>query len=235
MQFRPITALTAAIVIAAAGTLAGCGGGDTGQESSAYQEESGMAQAEPAAGAAAQPAAVGQKAPDFTLTDLDGREYRLSDYTKQGKVVVLEWFNPDCPFVVKHHAKTESMAGTYAAASSRGAVWLAINSGAPGKQGYGLERNKSAKADYGMDYPILLDESGKVGKMYGAKTTPHMFIIDSEGTLVYEGAIDDAPNADPASLGTTNYVKRALDELFGGREITAKETQSYGCSVKYAS
>lgn len=217
-----------AVSLLAAGLLAGCGGGDKGQGTTAEKSSESPA---PVLDAPAETAELGKKAPDFVLTDLDGRQHRLSDYA--GKVVVLEWFNPDCPFVKKHHEKTRSMAETYAAAAEKGAVWLAINSGAPGRQGHGLERNKLARAQYGIEYPILLDESGKVGKAYGAKSTPHMFIIDSGGTLVYRGAIDNMPN--PQTLGETNYVRKALEELFDGRQISIKETQSYGCSVKYAS
>jgi peroxiredoxin len=222
---QPIPALAVALII---GLATGCGGGDTGQETTAQKMTE---SSKPTLAATTQKAEIGKTAPGFTLTDLDGRQHRLSDY--RGKVVVLEWFNPDCPFVKKHHERTRSMAETYTSASEMGAVWLAINSGAPGKQGHGLERNKLAKEDYGIEYPILLDESGKVGKAYDAKTTPHMYIIDSNGTLVYRGAIDSTRDAQ--NLGETNYVRKALEELSGGDQVSAKETQSYGCSVKYAS
>jgi len=176
------------------------------------------------------PLQVGAKAPDFELKDIQGKAYKLSQFAD--KTVVLEWFNPDCPFVKKHHQLTHSMIETQAAAAKQGVVWLAINSGAPGKQGNGLERNQKAATEYKMEYPILLDESGTVGKLYGAKTTPHMFVI-SKGTIVYEGAIDDRP--DTEAPGKTNYVRAALQQLGAGKTIDPAQTKPYGCSVKYAS
>lgn len=183
---------------------------------------------EPEAAASAV-AEVGKPAPGFTLTDLDGKVHSLSDYA--GKIIVLEWFNPDCPFVRKHHQKNKTMAGTFARFREDGIVWLAINSGAPGKQGNGVERNQRAREEYGIVYPILLDEAGTVGRMYQAKTTPDMFVIDKEGTLVYAGAIDD--NRSPGKLGETNYVVDCLGSLVAGEEVEPRETRSYGCSVKY--
>lgn len=170
-------------------------------------------------------------APDFTLTDLDGKEHHLQDYLDAGKIVVLEWFNPDCPFVQKHHLKNHTMAETYAKYQGDKIVWLAINSGAPGTQGNGLERNKKAREDYGIEYPILLDENGTVGHAYGAKTTPHMFVIASSGEFLYRGAIDD--NESPAKLGTTNYVANCLAKVTAGEPVEYLQTKSYGCSVKY--
>jgi len=175
---------------------------------------------------------VGEKAPDFLLTDTEGNEHRLSDYLKEDKSVVLEWFNPDCPFVKKHHKVNRSMAETYALAEENDMVWLAINSGAPGKQGAGLERNKKARKDFEIAYPLLLDESGEVGRLYGAKTTPHMFLIDKEGILVYAGAIDNAPNT--KDLGKINYVKSAVAACVTGEPNENTITKPYGCSVKYA-
>ncbi len=174
-------------------------------------------------------AAVGAEAPDFTLTDTEGNEHTLSEYVKEGKTVVLEWFNPDCPFVKKHHQKFSTMKDTRAAHED--VVWLAINSGAPGKQGHGLSRNAKSRGDYGITYPVLLDEAGVVGRMYAAKTTPHMFVIH-EGTLVYAGAIDD--NRSPSKLGETNYVSGVLGNLASGEGVANSETKSYGCSVKYS-
>ena len=178
------------------------------------------------------PAQVGDPAPDFTLTDTEGNTHALSAYLEDGKTVILEWFNPDCPFVQKHHKKTRSMAETSAAASEAGVVWLAINSNAPGKQGNGLERNKKAVDEFEIAYPILLDEKGEVGKAYGAKTTPHMFVI-VEGVIIYAGAIDDRPDA--AQLGQTNYVRQCLRQLQAGEPVEPATTKPYGCSVKYAS
>ena len=176
------------------------------------------------------PLQVGAKAPDFELKDIQGKAYKLSQFSD--KTVVLEWFNPDCPFVKKHHQLTHSMIDTQAFAAKQGVVWLAINSAAPGKQGNGLDRNKQASKEYKMDYPILLDEAGTVGKLYGAKTTPHMFVI-SKGVIVYEGAIDDRP--DTEAPGKTNYVREALMQLSAGKTIDPAQTKPYGCSVKYAS
>jgi peroxiredoxin len=177
------------------------------------------------------PAAVGAPAPDFTLEDTEGKEHRLSAYTEAGKVVVLEWFNPDCPFVRKHHEKNKTMATTYGAFAEKDMVWLAINSGAPGKQGHGLERNRKAREDYGIAYPVLLDETGAVGQLYGAKTTPHMFVVAKSGELVYAGAIDD--NSSAGKLGETNWVSTCLGQVFVGEKVETAQTKPYGCSVKY--
>jgi peroxiredoxin len=174
---------------------------------------------------------VGKPAPDFALKDTDGEEHKLSDYTKAGKTVVLEWFNPDCPFVKKHHVTFNTMASLQSEMKAKGVVWLAINSGAPGKQGAGLERNQKAKAEFKIDYPILLDEAGKVGRMYGAKTTPHMYVIGADGTLLYKGAIDS--DKSPSKAGETVYVRAALTQHLAGEKVGTTQTESYGCSVKY--
>jgi len=173
----------------------------------------------------------GDKAPGFTLMDTEGAEYILQTYLDDGKTVVLEWFNPDCPFIKKHHANHRTMNETFAAVKDEGVVWLAINSGAKGNQGNGLERNQKAVKEYEMPFPVLIDESGEVGRAYGAKTTPHMFIITPEGVVAYNGAIDDDRSA--SKLGETNYVAAALKEMAAGKKITTAETQPYGCSVKY--
>lgn len=175
-------------------------------------------------------AKVGAPAPAFTLTDTDGKTFNLADH--KGEVVVLEWFNPGCPYVKKHHEKLDTMAATYGAFKDKGVVWVAINSGAPGKEGAGLETNKTAKANWKIQYPVLLDETGMVGKMYGAKTTPHMYIINKDGTLAYAGAIDSDSSAGKA--GETNYVKQALTQVLAGETVSTPETKPYGCSVKYA-
>jgi peroxiredoxin len=174
------------------------------------------------------PAAVGQAAPDFTLEDTTGGTFTLSE--QRGKRVVLEWFNPGCPYVVRAHEA--GCLETYPAeAISEGVVWVAINSGAAEKQGAGADTNAKAAEKWGMSYPILLDESGEVGRAFGAKTTPHMFVIDEEGVLVYAGAIDDDPRG---KLGAerTNYVETALREMQTGA-VSTPETKPYGCSVKY--
>jgi len=173
----------------------------------------------------------GDVAPGFTLKAVDGTEHSLQGYLDDGKIVVLEWFNPDCPFIRKHHEKNKTMNETYAAFADRGVVWLAINSGAPGKQGAGWERNQKAAKDFRIPFPVLMDESGAVGRAYGAKTTPHMFIVTAEGKVAYEGAIDDDRSA--AELGKTNYVAAALEEILAGKAVTTKVIPPYGCSVKY--
>jgi peroxiredoxin len=177
-------------------------------------------------------AAPGETAPDFTLPDTEGHEHSLASYLKEGKTVVLEWFNPDCPFIVKHHQKFKTMNESYAKVKDHDVVWLAINSSAEGKQGHGLERNRKAVKDYGIPFPVLLDPAGKVGQLYGAKTTPHMFVITPDGKVAYNGAIDD--NRSAAELGQTNHVLQALRELMQDKAVTTAETQPYGCSVKYA-
>jgi peroxiredoxin len=174
----------------------------------------------------------GDQAPPFILTDTAGAEHSLQTYLDEGRIVVLEWFNPDCPFIKKHHANHRTMNETYAAVKDAGVVWLAINSGAKGKQGNGLERNQKAVKEFEMPFPLLLDESGEVGKAYGAKTTPHMFIITADGLVAYNGAIDDNRSAD--KLGETNYVAKALQEMAAGKKVSAAVTRPYGCSVKYA-
>ncbi|MEZ4648016.1 MAG: redoxin domain-containing protein [Candidatus Eisenbacteria bacterium] len=176
-------------------------------------------------------AEVGEQAPEFVLTDTDGHAHKLSDY--KGKVVVLEWFNPDCPFVKKHHLNNKSMAEAYKSVQGDDVVWLAINSGAAGKQGAGLDRNREARKEYGIAYPVLLDATGIVGHAYGAKNTPHMFVIDKAGKLAYVGAIDD--NASPDVLGEVNYVVQTVGHLRKGESVTMNQTKPYGCSVKYAS
>jgi peroxiredoxin len=181
-----------------------------------------------------QQAKVGAAAPDFELGDLDGNKIKLASY--RGSVVVLEWFNPECPFVKKSHTKG-SLVDTAARHTKEGVVWLAINSGAPGKQGAGIEKNREGRETYKMTHPILLDEDGRVGKAYGAAHTPHMFVIDAKGTLVYRGAIDNSPDAEGESASggkLVNYVDSALAELAAGKTPSVSETEAYGCSVKYA-
>lgn len=179
-------------------------------------------------------AEVGAPAPDFALPDLDGKTVKLSDH--RGKVVVLEWFNPGCPFVVASHTRG-TLKGAAARERGRGVVWLAVNSGAPGKQGHGAEVNRAAAKDWGMDHPLLLDESGDVGQAYGATNTPHMYVVDAKGTLVYAGAIDNSPDGERASPqgGTlVEYVTAALEDVRAGRPVRTPRTKAYGCGVKYA-
>ena len=174
---------------------------------------------------------VGAPAPDFTLSATDGTSFHLADL--RGKVVVLEWFNPDCPFVVNAHGGGP-LATLPASWTQKGVVWLAVNSSAPGKQGNGKERNEKARADWNLGYPVLLDESGTVGKAYGAKTTPHLFVVDPAGTLAYAGALDNAPLGKVDGGGAVvKYADGAVGAVVGGMPVPTPTTQSYGCSVKY--
>ncbi|MDP2313154.1 MAG: thioredoxin family protein [Pseudomonadota bacterium] len=176
-------------------------------------------------------AAVGTPAPDFALRDLSGKEVKLSAY--KGTTVVVEWFNPGCPFVVYAHGEgpLKDMAKKTV---DTGVVWLTVNSSAPGKQGHGLETNQQAVATWGITNPVLLDESGAVGKSYGATTTPNMFVVDPKGTLVYAGALDNAPLG-KAEGAPVNYVKAAIDDVAAGRPVATPTTKPYGCGVKYGS
>lgn len=178
-------------------------------------------------------AIVGEKAPAFHLKDLDGRPVALADFA--GKVVVLEWFNPGCPFVRAAHTKG-SLVDAAARAEKDGVVWLAINSGAPGQQGHGIEANKKGAETFGLKHPVLLDEEGRVGRSYGALKTPHLFVIDEQGTLVYAGAVDNSPDGEgesPEGPRLVRYVDQALAELRGKKPISVPTTKPYGCSVKY--
>jgi len=169
--------------------------------------------------------AVGDQAPAFTLSDTTGNQVSLADYS--GKVVVLEWLNPDCPFVQRHY-KAGTMKNLASKYGTQGVVWLTVNS----TKYMDAAANAKFKAANDLPYPILVDQSGEVGRLYGAMTTPHMYIIDGAGNLVYIGAIDDDPrgNKDGPS---TNYVAVALDEVLAGTAVSTAETKPYGCSVKY--
>lgn len=186
----------------------------------------------PASASAA--AAVGHPAPAFTLTDSNGNSHSLSDF--EGKLVVLEWWNYQCPFVNKHYGGG-NMQKLQKEWTGKGVVWLTISSSGPGKQGYvdEVSANSIMKEKGGAPTAILLDHDGKVGRAYGAKTTPHMFVIDETGTLAYAGGIDDKPSTDQADLATaTNYVQAALEQLSAGEKVTVPTSDSYGCGVKYA-
>ena len=176
---------------------------------------------------------VGQPAPDFTATDTNGVEHSLSDF--KGKNIVLEWSNHECPFVVKHY-KPGNMQKLQKQATEDGAIWLTIVSSAPGKQGHvTAEAANDIMTNAGaLATAKILDESGEIGQLYGAKTTPHMFVIDKDGVLAYAGAIDSDSGFDPAGIeGATNYVVAALDDLSAGKAVQTASTQPYGCSVKY--
>lgn len=179
-------------------------------------------------------ARIGAPAPDFELPDLDGKSVKLSTF--RGQTVVLEWFNPGCPFVKASHTKG-SLVDTAAHHARAGVIWLAINSAAPGKQGHGVEANRAARTAFKLEHPILLDESGSVGHAYDAAHTPHLYVIDARGVLVYRGAIDNSPDAEgqsPVGGKLVNYIDQALAELRAQRAVSAAETEAYGCSVKYA-
>lgn len=178
---------------------------------------------------------TGQPARDFKLTDMNGRTVQLSQF--KGKTVVLEWHNSGCPFVQKHY-NSGNMQKTQAAATGQGVVWLTINSGAPGKQGHmTLEQTRAFMKSSGSKASnYLLDPEGTVGKGYDAKTTPHMYVVNPAGTLVYQGGIDDKPTANAADIaGARNHVLAALGEIKAGKPVSVAESRPYGCSVKYAS
>lgn len=179
--------------------------------------------------------AVGQKAPDFVAMDTSGKQHRLSDFA--GKFVVLEWTNPGCPFVRKHY-DSGNMPATQKAATAKGAVWLAVNSTERAASDY-LKPAALAgwmKEQGAAPTATLMDEDGAIGQAYGARTTPHMFIIDPKGVLVYAGGIDSIASARPGDIKTaTNYVSQALGEVYGGKPVSAASTKAYGCSVKYKS
>jgi peroxiredoxin len=178
---------------------------------------------------------VGKPAPNFSLPDTNGKTRSLADF--KGKYVVLEWYQPDCPFVGKHY-KSRNMQGLQKEYTGKGVVWLSIDSSAPGEEGnYPAEKlNEIAAQDGSARTALLLDPAGEVGRLYGAKTTPDMYIIDPEGILVYKGAIDNKRSTDLADVKTaTNYVKGALDAVMAGKTVPTTATQPYGCSVKYAS
>ena len=164
-------------------------------------------------------------APAFTLHDQTGKPHTLAEYA--GKIVVLEWVNPECPFVKRHYDNKTmvNLANTYA---DKGVVWLAVNS----TNTFDQAKNAAFVQERGTPYPVLNDSDGKVGRLYDAKTTPHLFVIDKAGQLAYQGAVDDDPAGNKADK--INYVKQAIDDLLAGRAVATPETKPYGCSVKYA-
>lgn len=176
---------------------------------------------------------VGAKAPDFTLVDSNGKSVQLSSYA--GKTVVLEWFNKGCPYVKKHY-ESKNMQALQKAYTDKGIVWLTVISSAPKKQGHETpeEANKT-RAEWAIaSTATLLDTKGEVGRAYGAKTTPHMYIVDPKGMLAYNGAIDSISSSDAADIPkSVNYVSGALDLVAAGKPVTTASTKPYGCSVKY--
>ena len=182
---------------------------------------------------AADSPAVGTTAPDFSLTDSKGKTQSVSQY--KGKYVVLEWFNPECPFVKKHYG-SGNMQKLQEEFTAKGVVWLSIDSSAPGLEGNLTAEQANAKMTEWKtkQTALVLDPDGKAGRSYGAKNTPHMFVINPEGKIVYEGAIDSKPSANPSDIASsTNYVKVALEESLAGKTVSNANTKPYGCSVKY--
>jgi len=181
--------------------------------------------AKPATAPAAKPTAVkiGQPAPDFTLLDHTGKKHRLSDYAD--KVVVLEWLNQECPYSVRAVPVVKALSTKYA---EKGVVWLGVESTHWRKP----EENDKYARDKELKYPILMDNEGKVGRLYGARTTPHIFVIN-KGTLAYMGALHDDPQGKKAASEIRNYVDEALTAILGGKDVPLAETTPWGCSVKY--
>lgn len=206
-----------------------------GSATSANQAPSSAPSAASTGDAAALTATIGKPAPAFDLPDLDGKRVKLSDFA--GKVVVLEWFNPECPFVRNSHTKG-SLVDTADRLQKKGVVYLAINSGAPGKQGHGVDVNRKAAETFKLTHPILLDETGAVGKTYGATNTPHIYVIDASGHLAYTGAVDNSPDGEgqsPEGGKLVSYIEEAVNAVLDGKPIPTSSTKAYGCAVKYGS
>jgi AhpC/TSA family protein len=178
-------------------------------------------------------ARVGDRAPDFTATDSNGKVHKLSEYA--GKYVVLEWHNRGCPYTAKHY-DSGNMQRLQQEWTGRGVIWLTVISSAPGKQGYvtASDENAFLKESNAAPTAVLLDSAGALGHLYDAKTTPQMFIISPDGTLIYNGAIDDRATTDAGDInGAKNYVSHALGEALAGKPVSNPSTRPYGCSVKY--
>jgi len=176
---------------------------------------------------------AGKPAPDFVGQGSDGKSYHLADY--KGKFVVLQWYNKDCPFIHKHYdsGNMQKLQDTY---GKKGVVWFEVISSASGSEGYltadEAQANRTKSGTKSM--ATLLDPDGKIGRLYGAKTTPHMFVIDPQGLVIYQGAIDDHNTADPGDIpNSKNYVAAALDQAMAGQSVTVASTRPYGCGVKY--
>ena len=176
---------------------------------------------------------AGAVAPEFTAKDSSGADVSLKDL--KGKIVVLEWFNPNCPFVKKFYSNGD-MQRFQKEAAAKGVVWLTVSSSAPGKNGH-LTQETAAKTKEELSInskALLLDTDGSIGKAYGARTTPHLFVVDAGGKIAYAGAIDSTPSTDASDIsGATNYVSRAIDALIAGKPVETASTEPYGCSVKY--
>jgi peroxiredoxin len=171
----------------------------------------------------------GRKAPDFELDSFDGRTFRLAE--QKGRIVVLEWLNTVCPYVQYHYDKAKTMVELAKKYKGKNVVWVAINSTSDTT----VEANREFAKKYKLSYPILDDRSGTIGRLYGARATPQMFVIDREGYIVYDGAIDDAPlGKEQTGGGKTNYVDKAITELLAGQKVSMPNTPPYGCAIKYA-
>lgn len=218
MKNRAWMGLTAAVVAAMAMTVPMAVAGDhpSGGSKTAATE-------------GAKGAKIGDMAPAFSLKDQDGKTVSLADY--KGKIVVLEWFNDDCPAVEGAHKK-KAMVPVAAEFAAKDVVWLAIDSTNAKHGNFGT--NKEKLKSWGIAYPVLTDAEGTTGKAYGATNTPHMFIIGKDGKLAYKGAIDNDQRGEKTGSDYTNYVKQALNQLVAGETVTTAETKAYGCSVKYA-
>ena len=178
-------------------------------------------------------ASVGKPAPTFKVSDSHGKTHALSDY--KGKYIVLEWHNQGCPFVKKHY-DSGNMQKLQKEFTKKGVVWFSVISSAQGKQGHvtPTEADAYVKKTDAAPTAVLLDGAGTMGKQYGAKTTPHMFVVDPKGTLIYDGAIDDKPSTDLSDVaGAKNYVTAALNDAQSGKQVSQATTTAYGCSVKY--
>jgi peroxiredoxin len=176
---------------------------------------------------------VGNAAPDFTGTDSNGKTQKLSEY--HGKYVVLEWTNNGCPYTQKHY-ESGNMQALQKEWTAKGVVWLTVLSSAPGEQGYmtASQENAYASKEHAAPTAAILDPTGAIGHAYEAKTTPHMFVIDPSGELIYAGAIDDHPTTDPEDIKSSkNYVSEALSASMAGKPVATSYTRPYGCSVKY--
>lgn len=177
---------------------------------------------------------VGDPAPDFTGTDSHGQSHKLSDY--RGKFVVLEWHNNGCPYTMKHY-ESGNMQRLQKEWTDKSVVWFTVISSSPGSQGYVTadQENAYMQKMHAAPTAALLDPKGEIGRQYGAKTTPHMFVINPQGQLIYNGAIDDKPTSDASDIaGAKNYVSQALQEAKAGQPVAVASTRPYGCSVKYA-
>ena len=211
-----------AVLMVSGVVLSGCKGKEPEREPEVEPE------VKPVVKPAVEPAA-GKTAPAFTLNSFDGTAISLSDY--KGKIVVLEWLNYECPYVRYHYEKKNTMIELADKYKAENVIWLAVNS----TKHLTPETDKEFADKHELDYPILSDSSAVVGLAYGAKTTPHMFIIDTEGNIAYDGAIDNSPlGIPPEGEELINYVDKALTELIGGKAVSTSKTKPYGCSVKYA-